>query len=611
MEHSSHRIRSQRWQVRAGSPDEAFAWRKFLHHQGDALLAPLLDQALCGLAPDGVLLHIPRLCLELKVASTDELADMLPGVIRRQLAAQLHQERESLPAGAALTAAWQETPLAESRLQMLLHYLRSGSLPWQHAPSANGHGENVAGLLQEICRDELLQLIGLLRHERVAAPLLFRLLQLLPDADVDTTAGSLLVELDPSTAPERPVLAQVLARLLATLRRCSLPRQRYLDLVAEMLAAALGGSDSSTTDRQGAQRRGIDSHCQSLFRHTDHDEALAFLRALAATLPAEAGEIVLRLGPLLTESPAAGSNPRAAHSLFAAIAALVLRGGTSGGEIRTLVRGAGESFVSALLAMFPASAMDEVLQRHKNEEDAASGPSHSQGALPDGSAPGAGEWGVVEPDRAPERHATVENARQPLGMPGQQERTGTDGPLATAAPRGDAIPPPGLFPLLVRQAGLILLHPYITRFLVRCHVLAAGDSALPPALLPRAAALLQQLISGEDAPYEFELGLIKVLLGLRPEEPLLVAAGLISEQDRQEATALLQSVIAHWQALKNTSVPGLRSSFLQRPALLRETENGWQLRVERRPFDLLLEQLPWGFGIVKLPWMPRAIFTEW
>jgi hypothetical protein len=26
---------------------------------------------------------------------------------------------------------------------------------------------------------------------------------------------------------------------------------------------------------------------------------------------------------------------------------------------------------------------------------------------------------------------------------------------------------------------------------------------------------------------------------------------------------------------------------------------------------MLLAQLPWGIGTVKLPWMNKAIFTEW
>ena len=33
------------------------------------------------------------------------------------------------------------------------------------------------------------------------------------------------------------------------------------------------------------------------------------------------------------------------------------------------------------------------------------------------------------------------------------------------------------------------------------------------------------------------------------------------------------------------------------------------LRVES--FDMLVGQLPWGIGIVKLPWMTKPIYTDW
>jgi len=70
-------------------------------------------------------------------------------------------------------------------------------------------------------------------------------------------------------------------------------------------------------------------------------------------------------------------------------------------------------------------------------------------------------------------------------------------------------------------------------------------------------------------------------------------------------------VISHWSALKATSVPGLRTSFIERPGLLRQIDGGWRLHVERRPYDLLLERIPWSFSLVRLPWMDRPLFVEW
>jgi hypothetical protein len=170
---------------------------------------------------------------------------------------------------------------------------------------------------------------------------------------------------------------------------------------------------------------------------------------------------------------------------------------------------------------------------------------------------------------------------------------------------------PGLFPMLVPQAGLILLHPFLPRFLEHTGVIAAGTTLLSAFARPRAAALLHFLAAGQREMYEYELGLIKILLGLLPATPLPVSPGLIHPEDVAAAEALLQSVIAHWQALKNTSINGLRSAFLQRQGLMREHEQGWLLQVERQPFDMLVEQLPWSISIVRLPWMPGPIFTEW
>jgi hypothetical protein len=167
-----------------------------------------------------------------------------------------------------------------------------------------------------------------------------------------------------------------------------------------------------------------------------------------------------------------------------------------------------------------------------------------------------------------------------------------------------SLPFGNLFPLTVHHAGLILLHPFFTRFFEHLGV-------TPQEEITRAAALLHFLATGNEVVYEYELGCIKVLLGLHPETPLPIAEGLIQTRDREEAGALLQSVIGYWTVLKKTSVDGLRRSFLARPALLREEERGWKLYFERTPFDMLLDRLPWGISIIKLSWMTKPIHTQW
>lgn len=167
------------------------------------------------------------------------------------------------------------------------------------------------------------------------------------------------------------------------------------------------------------------------------------------------------------------------------------------------------------------------------------------------------------------------------------------------------------FPLMANHVGLAILHPFIPRLFENTGLREAGGAELAFHVLPRAAALLHYLATGRETVYEYELGFIKILLGLHPETPLPVAEGLIEPRDREETETLLQSVIGYWQVLKNTSIQGLRSSFLERSGLIREEESGWRLQVESRPFDMLLDQLPWSIGIVKSPWMTKPVYVEW
>ena len=167
------------------------------------------------------------------------------------------------------------------------------------------------------------------------------------------------------------------------------------------------------------------------------------------------------------------------------------------------------------------------------------------------------------------------------------------------------------FPFLVNYAGLVLIHPFISPFFEATGVKEANSQVISDAHIPKAAALLHFLATGQKEIYEYELRLIKILLGLEPDTPILVGAGLVEECDREEAESLLQSAINYWTVLKGTSVHGLRSSFLRRSGLMRKTENGWNLQVEHQSFDLLLEHLPWSISIVKLSWMKYPLYTEW
>ncbi|MFT3734751.1 MAG: contractile injection system tape measure protein [Rhodocyclaceae bacterium] len=209
-------------------------------------------------------------------------------------------------------------------------------------------------------------------------------------------------------------------------------------------------------------------------------------------------------------------------------------------------------------------------------------------------------------DEAPQ-HATPPATEEPASSQSMPPL-----PLPTAQPRTEEAADAQLG-LRVAAAGLVLAHPFLSSLLLECRLL--DDNTIPAAKLPRAAALLHWLAWSREEIHEFELGLIKPLLGLSPDAALAVSPGLIDDTDKAECQALLAAMVSHWPALRSTSTAGLQSAFLQRSGLLREFANGprpgWQLQPEPHSFDMLLAQLPWSLSIVRLPWMTRPIFTDW
>ncbi|GAA5216499.1 contractile injection system tape measure protein [Corallincola platygyrae] len=184
--------------------------------------------------------------------------------------------------------------------------------------------------------------------------------------------------------------------------------------------------------------------------------------------------------------------------------------------------------------------------------------------------------------------------------------------------------------LRVYGAGLILLHPYLPRLFRQLNWLD-DESALRSTALSKAAKALAYLAAGcysseqsvqreqgEQALPEHQLGWFKVLLGLKPDALLLLDDAPLPTEVIVELDTLLRSLLAHWTALKSSSVEGLRQSFLSREGLICfNSEHGqpdacyWQLTLERQGIDLLLDQLPFSITTVKLPWMQHPIQVSW
>ena len=159
----------------------------------------------------------------------------------------------------------------------------------------------------------------------------------------------------------------------------------------------------------------------------------------------------------------------------------------------------------------------------------------------------------------------------------------------------------------IDNAGLVLLHPFLPRLFEGLGISKDTELLLPE----RALQLLHFLVTGKKSGHEYDLVLPKILCGIPLQQPVSGEIKL-SRKETEEAEAMLEAAIGHWEALRSTSPEGLRESFLKRPGkLVLKDEDEWVLYVESRTHDILLDHLPWGISMIKLPWMKTILQVEW
>jgi hypothetical protein len=85
----------------------------------------------------------------------------------------------------------------------------------------------------------------------------------------------------------------------------------------------------------------------------------------------------------------------------------------------------------------------------------------------------------------------------------------------------------------------------------------------------------------------------------------------LNENEKELVDSLLEAVTQQWSAMQNTSINGLRESFLTRNGQLTMEENGFFLKVEQQSYDMLLDQIPWNLSSIQYKWMEKLLRVEW
>jgi hypothetical protein len=161
----------------------------------------------------------------------------------------------------------------------------------------------------------------------------------------------------------------------------------------------------------------------------------------------------------------------------------------------------------------------------------------------------------------------------------------------------------------VHNAGLILFHPFLNTLFSALGL--AHDSQFKNSLCQQKSIhILQYLVAGKEKVAEHQLVLNKLLTNW-PLQQTLDREIRLKSAEKNECKQLIDALIGHWSILGETSMQAFRENFLQRKGVLSEQESGWLLRVEHGAYDVLVEHIPWGISLVKLPWMDKPLQVEW
>lgn len=164
-------------------------------------------------------------------------------------------------------------------------------------------------------------------------------------------------------------------------------------------------------------------------------------------------------------------------------------------------------------------------------------------------------------------------------------------------------------PLFIKNAGLVILSPYLPRYfdvlgLVKNKMWVSIEAQY------KGVHLLQYLVNKQLQTPENELVLNKIICGLPVTAPVPLTVDF-TDAELKFSESLLQGAINNWARLKTMSPDAMRNTFLIRTGRLVEEADRWKVSVDKGTLDVLLRTITWGFTFLRYPWFEKPIFVEW
>ena len=164
----------------------------------------------------------------------------------------------------------------------------------------------------------------------------------------------------------------------------------------------------------------------------------------------------------------------------------------------------------------------------------------------------------------------------------------------------------------IANAGLCLFSPWFPQlFSMVGYLTEERRTFKDTASQIRAVFLLQYLACLEEKEYrETDLVFNRLLVALPMHIPLPKQIEL-TQREKDVIESLQKAIRVNWAQMRDTSALGFLKSFVLRNGRLEQQEEKWQLTVEERGIDVLLDTVPWSFKLIRFPWLEKRIQVVW
>ena len=165
-----------------------------------------------------------------------------------------------------------------------------------------------------------------------------------------------------------------------------------------------------------------------------------------------------------------------------------------------------------------------------------------------------------------------------------------------------------------QDVGLVILWPFLPTLFFKLGLLHPGEGPIANQFIDQRARMTAHAILCRIAKIDPLIEVshtVNILLGLTITEEIEQPVEL-DDKTISLIEQMLHAVINRWSLLKNMPIEEFTRLFIARQGVVTANQQGWQIQVEKQPQDVLMAQLPWGLGIIQLPWLGQLLINvEW